>query len=312
MLPDVALLRIFDFYIDEERIEEWHTLVHVCRIWRNVVLGSPRRLNLRLCCTGTKPVRNMLDVWPPLPIVVFDNGYKMLSVGNIIAALEHNDRVCDIELWRRRLPRSPKEMVLLAMQRPFPALTNLRLVSREEEVGFLDSDSFLGGSAPRLRSLWFNCVPFPGLPKLLLSATRLVDLRLWRIPHSGYISPEAMVAGLSALTRLEKLVIRFESPHSHPEPDLPTMARTLLPALTYLRFKGVCGYLEDVVARIDAPLLKDLNISFSINVYLTHRNLLSSSAARPGCWRHTMKHASSFLVRTLRSHFRVHSTSTAR
>ncbi len=262
MLPDVALLRIFDFYIDEERIEEWHTLVHVCRIWRNVVLGSPRRLNLRLCCTGTKPVRNMLDVWPPLPIVVFDNGYKMLSVGNIIAALEHNDRVCDIELWRR--------------------------------------------------PLWFNCVPFPGLPKLLLSATRLVDLRLWRIPHSGYISPEAMVAGLSALTRLEKLVIRFESPHSHPEPDLPTMARTLLPALTYLRFKGVCGYLEDVVARIDAPLLKDLNISFSINVYLTHRNLLSSSAARPGCWRHTMKHASSFLVRTLRSHFRVHSTSTAR
>ncbi|KAN0109365.1 hypothetical protein V8E52_009337 [Russula decolorans] len=37
-------------------------------------------------------------------------------------------------------------------------------------------------------------IPFPGLPKLLLSATHLVQLWLANIPHSGYISPEAMVA----------------------------------------------------------------------------------------------------------------------
>lgn len=30
MLPDVALLTVFDFYVD---IEEWQTLVHVCRKW---------------------------------------------------------------------------------------------------------------------------------------------------------------------------------------------------------------------------------------------------------------------------------------
>jgi hypothetical protein len=29
-------------------IQAWHTLVHVCRKWRTVVLGSPRRLDLRL------------------------------------------------------------------------------------------------------------------------------------------------------------------------------------------------------------------------------------------------------------------------
>ena len=45
MLPDVALLEIFDFYEDEIRIEAWHTLVQVCRKWRNLVFGSPRRLN---------------------------------------------------------------------------------------------------------------------------------------------------------------------------------------------------------------------------------------------------------------------------
>jgi len=34
--------------------------------------------------------------------------------------------------------------------------------------------------------------PFPGLRKLLLSATNLVRLELYRVPHSGYISPEVM------------------------------------------------------------------------------------------------------------------------
>jgi hypothetical protein len=40
-------------------------------------------------------------------------------------------------------------------------------------------------------------IPFPGLPKLLLSATHLVQLVLTNIPHSGYFSPEAIVAPLS-------------------------------------------------------------------------------------------------------------------
>ena len=57
ILPDDVLLRIFDFYVDmgrlyvKKEIEEWQTLVHVCRRWRGLVLGSPRRLNLRLWCT---------------------------------------------------------------------------------------------------------------------------------------------------------------------------------------------------------------------------------------------------------------------
>ena len=68
MFPDVALLKIFDCYVDQARgddgdspeIEAWHTLVHVCRKWRSVVFGSPRRLNLRLLCTKRTPVREML------------------------------------------------------------------------------------------------------------------------------------------------------------------------------------------------------------------------------------------------------------
>ena len=55
MLPDVALLSIFDCYVEKKKkeplkIQEWDTLVHVCRQWRTIVLGSPRRLDLRPFC----------------------------------------------------------------------------------------------------------------------------------------------------------------------------------------------------------------------------------------------------------------------
>jgi hypothetical protein len=107
-------------------------------------------------------------------------------------------------------------------------------------------------------------IPFPGLPKLLLSATHLVDLCLLSIPDSGYISPEAMVTCLSSSTGLDGLFIGFESPRSRPDrktrrPPPPTRA---LPVLTKFQFIGVGEYLEDLVARIDAPLLGNLHISF--------------------------------------------------
>ena len=52
MLPDDVLLAIFDFCGDKYELEAWQTLVHVCRRWRSVVLGSPRRLGLQLVCTS--------------------------------------------------------------------------------------------------------------------------------------------------------------------------------------------------------------------------------------------------------------------
>ena len=259
MLPDVALLEIFHFYVDEE---EWYTLVHVCRIWRNVVFGSPRRLNLRLRCGARTPVRKTLDIWPLLPIEVRDGRNEASDMDNIFAALELHSRICEISLTY--FDTAGLEKVLAAMQQPFPELTSLRL-GFGHYTTLVQSDSFLGGSAPRLRSLTLLCIPFPGLPNLLLSATHLVDLRLWRILHSGYISPEAMVTGLSVLTRLERLEIQFESPRSRPTRKSrcsPPQTRSLLPVLTSMQFHGACKYLEDLVARIDAPLLNQLAISF--------------------------------------------------
>ena len=263
-LPDIALLEIFDFCLYEVQTEAWHTLVHVCRKWRNIVFGSPHRLDLRLYCTASTPVTELLDVWPPLPIVIRVSGHDMGRWGmdNLIAALEHNNRICDLNLWR--IPNLQWENVLSAMQEPLPVLTRLELRTRGEIAPVIPT-SFLGGSTPRLQTLFLDRIPFPGLPKLLLSATQLADLRLWNIPHSGYISPDAMVTSLSVLTGLERLVIEFESPRSRPawrSRRPPPSTRTLLPVLAKLRFNGVSEYLEDLVALIDAPLLRNLDISF--------------------------------------------------
>src|SRR5258707_15876333 len=92
VLPDVALLEIFDCYVNQVPeaddnslgIEAWHTLVHVCQRWRTVVFGSPRRLDLRLFCTDKTPVREMLAVWPPLTIVVQQCYSRRIS--NVIPA----------------------------------------------------------------------------------------------------------------------------------------------------------------------------------------------------------------------------------
>ena len=266
-LPDVALLRIFDFYVDERWIEGWCILVHVCRKWRNVVFGSPRRLNLRLYCEASTPVGKMLDVWPPFPIVIKVYGYEIRALWwgmeNVTEALKHNDRMQRIEL--SDVSRSRFENALAAMQQPFPTLTYLLLESGGDETVLVQPDSFLGGSAPCLQELFLRRIPFPGVPKLLLSTTHLVHLRLWGIPHSGYFSPEAVATGLSVLIRLESLIISFESPRSRPDqsnrrPPPPT--RTLLPVLTELWFEGVSDYLEDLVARINAPLLDELRIKF--------------------------------------------------
>ena len=106
VLPDVALLGIFDCYVNQVpeedddylEIHAWHTLVDVCRKWRSVVFGSPLRLNLRLICTEKTPVREMLAVWPPLRIVVWRNDRSTWGIDNIMVALEHNDRVYKISL----------------------------------------------------------------------------------------------------------------------------------------------------------------------------------------------------------------------
>jgi hypothetical protein len=149
------------------------------------------------------------------------------------------------------------------MQVPFPELTHLDMWSNDESVPVLP-DAFLGGSSiPRLRFLGLERISFPSVGRLLLSAGHLVFLSLWELPHSGYISPDAMVACLSSLTRLETLRLGFRSPQSRPDrPSPPPPTRVIVPVLANLSFYGASEYLEDLVAQIDAPLLYHFDITF--------------------------------------------------
>ena len=242
------------------RVEVWQTLVHVCRRWRLVVFGSPRRLKLQLFCTPGTPARDILDVWPALPLMVKGNMALSTDIGNIIAALGQSNRVCEVDL---QLTGWQLEEVSAQMQVPFPELTLMQLSSHDETS--VIPDSFLGGSAPHLKNFMVSGISFPGLMKLLLSADHLVFLVVSDIPHSAYISPEAMVALLSALSCLRSFTLGFKSPQSRPDRktrSLPPFKRSILPALHSFHFKGVTEYLEDLLTVIDTPQLFNLDITF--------------------------------------------------
>jgi hypothetical protein len=103
MLTDEDLLAIFYFCQGEnetiKEVKAWQTLVHVCRRWRGIMFGSPRRLKLRLVCTSGTSARDRLGVWPVLPLVVqCDDDRPIENVDNIVAALECSSRVRRIHL----------------------------------------------------------------------------------------------------------------------------------------------------------------------------------------------------------------------
>src|SRR6266567_9511254 len=94
MLLDGVLLEIFACYVEEsQRRDAWHTLACVCRRWRSIAFGSPRRLNLRIFCSDRKGItlRKNLDFWPPFPIVLTAECYgESRAGGNFLATLEHH------------------------------------------------------------------------------------------------------------------------------------------------------------------------------------------------------------------------------
>ena len=267
-LPDDVLLNIFKFFVDvvccyDGAPEEWRTLVHICRRWRNLTFASPRHLNLQLLCRPPyRSVKEMLDIWPELPVYIkaFDHP-KQKARDDVVAALKLNHRVSGIHFLKTS--DSAWETFAPLMQQPFPALTHLR-VHPDLRIENAISRSFLGGSAPSLCVLVLSGIPFPALPELLLSATNLIRLWYHNIPPSGYISPQGMITGLSALSRLESLTLTFRSPQDLLDVAIhvpPPHTRTLLPALTHLRYQGVPEYMEDLVTQVDAPLLESMDIT---------------------------------------------------
>ncbi|KAH9016493.1 hypothetical protein EDB85DRAFT_2207621 [Lactarius pseudohatsudake] len=272
-LTDNVLLETFDLirrssYGDRfYPVWNWHTLVHVCRRWRQIIFASPNRLDLQLLCTHGAPVREVLGYWPQTLPISIDYGYyswKDLTPDdedNMLAALERRERVRHLSLG---LMDTVLEKVVPLMCVPFPELRYLEISWEGPNAPVLPND-FLGGSAPSLRKIQFNGIPFLTLPTLLSSAGNLVRLILHERPRqTGYISSAAFAACLAVLRSLEYLSIGFYTPASDTDRvHSPPETRVILPSLTRFCFDGHSTYLEVIMARIDTPQLKSINITYS-------------------------------------------------
>ncbi|KAI9455515.1 hypothetical protein F5148DRAFT_1288216 [Russula earlei] len=268
-MPEVSKLHIVDFGLSVIILTGFVQSSFPCAARSSTTIGGPSQASLEASPSEHRQDRMTINTLPDDALVqIFDfyvnhssigtNGWHTLihhgldSWENIGTALEweHHHRICEIDLLN--IPTTHWGRFAAAMQKPFPELTFLRFWAFAVTAKSLP-DSFLGGSAPLLRHLSLSDCPFPGIPKLLLSAHQLVRLSLWSIPDSGYISPQDLVTAVSVMSGLEVLRIQFRSPRYPASRSPPTPTRSVLPALTGLLFWGVHEYLEDLLAQIEAP-----------------------------------------------------------
>ena len=262
-LSNDILLNIFRHYLDATP-HIWAILAWVCQRWRQVIFTSPQGLNLRLYCTYGTPVFDALHFWPAYPIIVQYGGVPNLDSptpqdeDNIIAALKQSGRVRSISLTVTNSFLGK----LSALSEPFSELEELTLLSRDNMQLSMPS-TFRWGH--RLRTLHSTGIAFPSFPQLLLPSQDLVDIQLHEIPSAGYLSPETFANALAGVTQLRLLTLHLLSfPPRRSFLGLPPQPgeRIILPALTNLKYRGTSKYLDSLVARIDAPNLSEINITF--------------------------------------------------
>jgi len=271
-LPNDILLEVFDQYRllsagDWPHLQGWYKLAHTSQRWRQLVLTSSLRLNLQLRCTFRTPVVDMIDHFPLYPLIL-DYGPRNLKTWtsedqhNLLFALQHLLRAKEIML---SASQSILAEMTVAMIEAAPRLEHLTLHSQSAEIVL--PRNFLNGDAPQLRHLILIGVPLATLGSLLSSTTSLISLVLERIPSPAYFSPTSLVAHVRSMPHLQKLSIGFLSTIPRPgfrgEPFLPRgpMTRVTLPALTQLVYRGVSAYIEALLARVETPLIQDVNIT---------------------------------------------------
>jgi hypothetical protein len=268
VLNDDVLLNIFHLYrlADPDEYDNgvmtlycwhrqrwWYKLAHVCRLWRNIILESPSRLDLHLYCTNGVPVADMLAHSPPLPLTIdyspYQCNYRVISAADesdILLALSHRDRV-------RRIGRLPDvARFVTAMDGQFPVLERMYINSGIEVVF---PETF---QAPNLRHLSLTTASLLiGSPLLTTTAAGIVTLTLYH--NTGFLTD--ILTWLSLMVQLERLFISIAVLNHDVERQLhQTSDMTTLPNLHRFVFQGTARYLEDLVARISTPSLSTLHI----------------------------------------------------
>ena len=281
ILDDDSLLHIFHLYrpflLGEDEDENarlyggrgnwvrgrwWYGLAHVCRRWRNVILGSASYLGVSLVCTYGTPVADMFAHSPSLPLVIdySDGDRDITGDEGAFLALKHRDRVHRIRL---QTPVTGLQKLIAAMDEEYPFLEYLIIGPPDEDTRtVLILPETL--QAPHLRHLTLFGFALPIGSRLLTTAVGLVTLCLFMNDPSTYFHPNALLHWLSFMPQLETLAISFffPVPNREIERQLTRMPIITLPNLCLLRFCGVSVFLEALVHSITTPRLEKLQIAF--------------------------------------------------
>jgi hypothetical protein len=262
--------RIGQQTLDWGRQRWWYKLAQVSRRWRNVIIGSALRLDLHLVCTYGVPVAEMLAHSPPLPLIVYylDKKMRPEDEEGALLALSHCDRVHRVAI---RMPASRSGKFITALDDQFPTLERLYMDSQIEETSLILPQSF---QAPNLRHFSLLHTAISITSPLLTATGGLVSLHLVEIPRSAYFPPGYLLTRLSLLPQLESLWISFCSPVPNRNvirqlSEIPTMIHVTLPNLHWFLFRGVSAYLEGLLERITAPVLRTLQVEFSNQLTFT-------------------------------------------
>ena len=278
VLDDDSLLHVFylyrPFWGDEYFIADWiyngrwwYALSHVCRRWRNIILGSATHLGLSLLCTYGTPVAEMLEHSLPLPLVV---GYFMkdreltpADEEGIILALKQRDRIRRVRLYSAG---TILQKLIMAMDEEYPILEYLCINPPPNDNSIILK--FPGTlQAPHLRHLRLEGYALPMGYPLLTTVVGLVTLHLVMVHASTYFHLNTLLRWISLMPHLETLKILFKLsiPNHEVERKLihaPIVAPITLPNLHVFHFRGVSTYLEALVHRITTPRLEKLKIEF--------------------------------------------------
>ena len=247
----------------------WYKLAHVCKRWRNILLGSASYLELCLVCTYGTPVADMLEHSPRLPLVI---EYRYLDMTaedeeGAILALKHRDRVRRI---RFQVPAASLQKLIVAMDEEYPILEYLIVLPQVDDNSSVPifPETL---QAPRLRQLTLRGFSLPIGSRLLTSAVSLITLSLLMVNPSvpsTYFHPSTLLQWISFMPQLETLSIYFKL--SIPDHDVqsqfthtPIVAPVTLPNLRHFQFRGDRSYLEAFVHPISSlPRLEKLVINF--------------------------------------------------
>ncbi|KAH9035794.1 hypothetical protein EDB85DRAFT_1889192 [Lactarius pseudohatsudake] len=251
-----------------DRQRWWRKLTQVCRRWRSLILASPSRLNLHVVCTKDAPLAVIPAHFLHLPLVVIyglDDGEEIPpgDERNILLSLQRHHHVRRVFL---RAPAPVLQKMIVPLDDEFPLLDSLAITSTSDDdsTGLIFPRSL---RAPNLRHLILvNVALRPGTP-ILTTPIHLVALVLQDIPTSAHIPPECVVDLLEFIPQLKMLSVGFRPPIADLDVGTQLVQEAqktfiTLHCLKQLQFRGASAHLEGLLARINAPILRQFYIRF--------------------------------------------------